>query len=52
MDHTRERVPLLIAGDGEPHDLGTRDGFADVGATVAAWLGVNKNGLPGRDMLG
>ena len=51
-DHTRERVPLLVVGSNEPKDLGVRDGFVDIGATVAAWLGVDKNGLPGRDVLG
>jgi len=50
-DHTRERVPLLMVGGDEPRNLGVRDGFADVGATVAAWLGVDKDGLPGRDVL-
>jgi phosphopentomutase len=50
-DHTRERVPLLATGGGDNTDLGVREGFADVGATVAAWLGVEKNGLPGRDLL-
>jgi len=46
-DHTRERVPLLVVG-GEPGDLGVREGFSDVGASVAAWLDVPKSGLPGR----
>jgi phosphopentomutase len=46
-DHTRERVPLLAVGGGESKDLGVREGFADVGATVAGWLGV-KDGLPGE----
>jgi phosphopentomutase len=50
-DHTRERVPLLAVGGGEPRDLGVRETFADVGATVAGWLGVGKNGLPGEDFL-
>ena len=50
-DHTRERVPLLVAGGGEPRDLGVRQGFSDVGATAAGWLGVEKNGLPGEDFL-
>jgi phosphopentomutase len=50
-DHTRERVPLLIVGGGEPRDLGLRASFADVGATVAAWLGVDKNTLPGENAL-
>ncbi len=51
-DHTRERVPLLIVGGAEPRDLGIRDSFADVGATVATWLGADKQGLPGTDVLG
>jgi phosphopentomutase len=50
-DHTRERVPLLAVGGGEPRDLGVRETFADVGATVAGWLGVDKNDLPGEDFL-
>jgi phosphopentomutase len=51
-DHTRERVPLLVAGNVKPRDLGVRDSFADVGATVAAWLRIKTGGLPGRDVLG
>ena len=50
-DHTRERVPLLVVGGGEPVDLGVREGFSDVGATAAGWLGVEKKGLPGEDFL-
>jgi phosphopentomutase len=50
-DHTRERVPLLVFGAGEPKDLGVRSGFSDLGASVAAWLGVEKGGLPGKDFL-
>jgi phosphopentomutase len=50
-DHTRERVPLLVAGGGKPADLGVRQGFSDVGATAAGWLGVEKDGLPGEDVL-
>jgi phosphopentomutase len=49
-DHTRERVPLLVVGGGEPLDLGVREGFSDVGATAAGWLGV-KDELPGKDLL-
>jgi phosphopentomutase len=51
-DHTRERVLLLVAGGGAPHDLGVRDGFSDVGATAAGWLGVSDGGLPGRNLFG
>ena len=50
-DHTRERVPLLVVGGGDPRDLDVREGFSDVGATVAGWLGIQKNGLPGKDLL-
>jgi phosphopentomutase len=50
-DHTRERVPLLVVGGGEPHDLGAREGFSDVGTSVAAWLGVGSGGLPGEGLM-
>ena len=41
-DHSRERVPILIYGDrAKRHlDLGTRNSFADVAATIAALLDV------------
>lgn len=40
-DHTRERVPLLCFGpDVEAQPLGVRATFADIGQTIAAWLGV------------
>jgi phosphopentomutase len=50
-DHTRERVPLLAVGGGAPKDLGVREGFWDLGASVAAWLGVEQGGLSGKDFL-
>ncbi len=50
-DHTRERVPLLVVGAGEPRDLGVRIGFSDVGASTAAWMGVEKGGLPGESFV-
>jgi phosphopentomutase len=44
-DHARECVPLLAAGERvAPRDLGTRDTFADLGATVAEWLGSDFRG--------
>jgi len=49
-DHTRERVPLLIVGIG-PRDLGVSEGFSDVGATVATWLGVDQSELPGNTLI-
>ena len=40
-DHTREYVPLLILGKQvKPVNLGTRDSFADIAATVADLLDV------------
>ncbi len=50
-DHTRERVPLLVIGGGEPAELGVRESFSDIGASVAAWLGVEADGLPGESFL-
>ena len=41
-DHTREYVPLVIAGPKvKPVNLGTRKSFADIAATVAELLKVN-----------
>ena len=43
-DHSREHTPLIIYGKNiPPRNLGTRDTFADIGATVLALLGI-----PGR----
>jgi phosphopentomutase len=39
-DHTRERVPLLARHPGRSVDLGDRETFADVAATLAAFLAV------------
>ena len=40
-DHTREYVPLVILGkDVRPVNLGTRDSFSDIAATVTELLGV------------
>ena len=41
-DHSREYVPLLAVGNRVKMglDLGTRDTFADLGATVADLLGI------------
>ena len=47
-DHTREYVPLLILGKQvKPVDLGTRESFADIAATVAELLDV-KLETPGK----
>ena len=50
-DHAREEVPLLALGAPvRPRGLGTRATFADLGATVAEWLGVGFRGR-GRSFL-
>ena len=44
-DHSRERTPLVAAGlRGGPYPIGTRDGFGDLGATVADLLGIEVEG--------
>jgi phosphopentomutase len=47
-DHSRERTPILVAGlHGEPVDVGTRETFADIGATILELFGVDQGGLEG-----
>ncbi|HEY8831036.1 MAG TPA: phosphopentomutase [Gemmatimonadaceae bacterium] len=44
-DHAREFVPLLVGGMRVvPRDLGTRDTFSDLGATIAEWFGLSFRG--------
>ena len=52
-DHTREYVPLLVAGPRirSGMQLGTRDSFADLGATICHYLGISQQRLPGRSVL-
>jgi phosphopentomutase len=50
-DHARERVPLLAGGMRVvPRDLGERETFSDLGATVAEWFGLSFRGR-GRSFL-
>ncbi len=50
-DHSRERVPVLVAGPRvRPAPIGTRDTFADVGASLAHWFGLSWRGR-GRSFL-
>ncbi len=50
-DHTREYVPLLALGNSvKPGNLGTRDSFADIAATVAQLLDV-KLDTPGKSFM-
>ena len=53
-DHTREYVPLVIAGPRikGARPLGTRRTFADLGATIAEFLELPVNGLTGTSVLG
>lgn len=48
-DHTRECVPVLIAGAGSG-TIDMRNSFADIGKSVAAYLGL-ENDLAGEDFL-
>lgn len=51
-DHTREHIPVLIYGNGiEPKNLGTRNCFGDIGATVLEMLGVQGK-LDGESFAG
>ena len=44
-DHAREYVPLLAGGMRVvPRDLGERDTFSDLGATIAEWFGLSFRG--------
>ncbi len=44
-DHAREFVPLLAGGMRVvPRDLGERDTFSDLGATIAEWFGLSFRG--------
>jgi phosphopentomutase len=51
-DHTREYVPLLIAGPRvRPGALATRTTFGDLGVTVADHLGIGLDGFNGTSVL-
>ena len=50
-DHTREHVPVVFFGPGvRPGSLGRREGFADMGQTIAIHLGLGalQHGAPCR----
>lgn len=50
-DHSREHTPFIIYGKKLPSkNLGTRDTFADIGATVLDYLGVKGN-IAGETVL-
>lgn len=52
-DHSREYVPMLIYGKGikEGVNLGTRESFADISATVLDFFGVDKEQTAGESFL-
>lgn len=53
-DHSREYVPVLCFGKGiKPKNIGVRDTFADIGATVCDFLGTRKpiNGISFLDEI-
>jgi phosphopentomutase len=52
-DHTREYVPMLIAGPRirVARPLGTRSTFADLGVTICDYLGLDDKGFPGKSAL-
>ena len=52
-DHTREYVPFVAYGAQDflkPVDYGTRDSFADLGATVLKYLGIEQK-IEGKPMV-
>ena len=51
-DHSREHVPVLawLGQGGQGVNLGVRDGFVDVAATIADHLGIQWEG-PGQSFL-
>lgn len=50
-DHSREYTPLIVYGKGiTPGNLGTRDTFADIGATVLSYLDVQGE-IAGKSVL-
>ncbi len=53
-DHTREYVPLLVAGPAVTalRSLGTRSTFSDLGVTICDFLGISREGFPGTSALG
>ncbi len=50
-DHTREYTPCILYGNHiKPENLGTRDGFADIAATVLDYLDIEQK-VSGHSML-
>ena len=50
-DHTREYVPFIMTGDSQSSaNLGTREGFSDIAATVLSYFGIIP-AFEGKSML-
>ena len=52
-DHSREYTPMLAIGKGlkTGENLGTRESFADIGATVMEWFGESTENIFGKSFL-
>jgi phosphopentomutase len=52
-DHSREYTPMLAYGKKlkQNVNLGTRESFADIGATVLDWFGIPSDGISGSSFL-
>ncbi len=52
-DHSREYTPMLAYGKGLKAgvNLGTRDTFADIGATILEWFAMPTDGVYGKSFL-
>ena len=50
-DHTREEVPLFVLHDEENRDLGIRQTFADVAASLAQFFALPTTGSVGSSFL-
>ncbi len=52
-DHSREYTPMIAYGNSlrKGVNLGTRDSFADIGATVLEWFGMSTEEISGKSFL-
>ena len=50
-DHTREEVPLFVVNENATRDMGTRETFADVAATLAEFFELAGPWLVGKSFL-
>ncbi|MBP83930.1 MAG: phosphopentomutase [Verrucomicrobiales bacterium] len=50
-DHTRERVPLLAHTPQKSRNLGIRESYADIAASLSVWFDVDHNGLAGKSFI-